>query len=102
MTATERKFFASRALNKRITDMEQTLGSELFAGNPRGIWPTLLGEQVIPYVRNVMRNLAQLAEFAGRSGRTIGYVRICTPIAATVGLHDSVPAEWGRQTWVGG
>lgn len=82
--AAEREFIAPSALSKRITDMEQMLNRELFIRNHRGIEPTPLAEQMMPYVRNVMRDLAQMSEMAhGDEHGISGYVRIITTMAAT-------------------
>lgn len=82
--AAEREFIAPSALSKRITDMEQALNRELFIRNHRGIEPTPLAEQILPYIRNVMRDLAQMNEIARGDRHGIsGYVRIITTMAAT-------------------
>jgi len=82
--AAEREFIAPSALSRRIADMERMLNQTLFIRSHRGIEPTPLAEQILPSVRNLMRELAQIDAIAhgGQDGIS-GYVRVTTTMAAT-------------------
>ncbi|TXI11545.1 MAG: LysR family transcriptional regulator [Rhizobium sp.] len=82
--AAEREHIAPSALSKRISDMEQMLNTELFVRSYRGLEPTPFAQNLLPYVRGVMRDLHQIRAMAEQSGRGIsGYVRLCATMAAT-------------------
>lgn len=75
--AAERENIAASAVSKRITDLEQSLQSELLVRHRQGIEPTAAGQALFQHARLIMRNLAELeAELIDFSGGTRGQVRI--------------------------
>jgi DNA-binding transcriptional LysR family regulator len=74
----------SSALNRRILDLEEDLGSQLFERLPRGVRPTAAGEIFIDYVRRSMRDLEQVgAQIEGLRGLLQGRVRIAVAESVT-------------------
>jgi DNA-binding transcriptional LysR family regulator len=74
----------SSALNRRILDLEEDLGSKLFERLPRGVRPTAAGEIFIDYVRRSMRELEQVgAQIEGLRGLLRGRVRIAVAESVT-------------------
>ncbi len=63
---------ASSALNRRILDIEQELGCNLFERLPRGVRPTAAGELFVDYVR---RALADLEAVTSRIEQLRGLIR---------------------------
>jgi DNA-binding transcriptional LysR family regulator len=74
----------SSALNRRILDLEEELGSQLFERLPRGVRPTEAGEIFIDYVRGSMRELEHVsAQIDGLRGLLKGRVRIAVAESVT-------------------
>jgi len=78
--AAESLHIASSALNRRILDLENELGSTLFERLPRGVRLTAAGELYVSYVR---RALADLELVGSQIEQLRGLVRGRVRIAAT-------------------
>jgi len=82
---------ASSALNRRILDLEQDLGSPLFERMPRGVRPTAAGELYISYVRNA---LSEFDLVNSRLEQLRGMVRGRVRVAAVESVAgDLLPSE---------
>lgn len=72
--AAEREHITGPAISKRITELETTLGVQLFDRHPKGIRPTAAGEALAADVRSIFATLdraeTRLSEYAaGNRGR---------------------------------
>lgn len=75
--AAEALHVVSSALNRRILDLEEELGSPLFERLPRGVRPTAAGDLFLGYVRRSMHELEQVGEqIEGLRGLLRGRVRV--------------------------
>ncbi len=82
---------ASSALNRRILDLEQELGSPLFERMPRGVRPTAAGELYISYVRDA---LSEFELVNSRLEQLRGMVRGRVRVAAVESVAgDLLPSE---------
>lgn len=74
----------SSALNRRILDLEEELGSPLFERLPRGVRPTAAGELYLAYVRRSIRELEQVAaQIDGLQRLLRGRVRLAVAESVT-------------------
>jgi DNA-binding transcriptional LysR family regulator len=92
----------SSALNRRILELEEELGSPLFERLPRGVRPTAAGELYLAYVRRSIRDLEHVgAQIEGLRRLLRGHVRLAvaesvtghmlpTAIARFQALHPNV------------
>jgi DNA-binding transcriptional LysR family regulator len=92
--AAEALHVVSSALNRRILELEQELGFELFERLPRGVRPTAAGELFLAYVRRSLKDLRQLeAQIAGLQGLMRGSIRIAVAESVTTRLlPDAIAA----------
>jgi len=75
--AADREHIAASAVSKRISDLEDVLGTPLLNRHHKGIDPTPAGRALLHHARTIIRDLAQLeSELIGYSKGTRGYVRI--------------------------
>ena len=82
--AAEALHVVSSALNRRILELEEELGFELFERLPRGVRPTAAGELFLAYVRRSLKDLRQLeAQIAGLQGLMRGSIRIAVAESVT-------------------
>jgi DNA-binding transcriptional LysR family regulator len=92
--AAERLNVASTALNRKILEIEEQVGTPLFERLPRGVRLTAAGEVVIAMVR---RSLADLSSAGSQIEQLRGLVRGLVRIACAESVaHDLVPAEIAR------
>ena len=85
--AAEALHVVSSALNRRILELEEQLGFELFERLPRGVRPTAAGELFLAYVRKSLKDLRQLeAQIAGLQGQLRGSIRIAVAESVTARL----------------
>lgn len=81
--AAAREFIAASAVSKRMSELEQTLNTELFARSNKGTRPTAAAFALLNLARSVLNDLddifAQMSEYA--SG-TRGHVRVFANISA--------------------
>ncbi len=82
--AAEALHIASSALNRRVLDLEEQLGSKLFERLPRGVRATAAGELFLAYARRSLKDLRLVqAEIAGLRGLTRGKVSIAVAESVT-------------------
>ena len=86
--AAEALHIASSALNRRILDLENELGTDLFERLPRGVRLTAAGEIFIGYVR---RSLADLELVGSQIEHLRGLVRGQVRVAAAESLASILP-----------
>ncbi|MBC8749819.1 MULTISPECIES: LysR substrate-binding domain-containing protein [Paraburkholderia] len=83
--ASEREAIAAAAVSKRITDMEQSLGTPLLSRRARGVSPTAAGEVLLRHARHLMHSVevlqADLSEF---STGVRGLVRVMANVSSIV------------------
>lgn len=85
--AAEALHVVSSALNRRILELEEELGFELFERLPRGVRPTAAGELFLAYVRRSLKDLRQLeAQIAGLQGLVRGSIKIAVAESVTTRL----------------
>jgi len=101
--AAEALHVASSALNRRVLDLEEELGSPLFERLPRGVRATAAGELLLAYVRRSLKELRLVeAQIDGLSGLVHGRVRIAVAESVTGRLLPDAIAEYhGRHPGVG-
>ena len=96
--AAEALHVVSSALNRRILDLEEELGTSLFERLPRGVRPTAAGELFLAYVRRSMRELDAVgAQIEGLRGMVRGRVRVAVAESVTSQLLPSAIAQFQRQ-----
>jgi DNA-binding transcriptional LysR family regulator len=100
--AAEALHIVSSALNRRILELEEELGTPLFERLPRGVRPTAAGEVYLAYVRRSIRDLEQVgAQIDGLRRLLRGRIRLAvaesvtghmlpTAIARFQALHPNV------------
>ena len=81
--AARRKHLAVSAVSKRITELEQQIGTPLMLRLPRGIALTPAGHSLLFHARQVFRNLGQMEEeLSDYVAGVRGHIRIFTISAA--------------------
>lgn len=85
--AARRKHMAVSAVSKRITELEQQVGTPLLLRLPRGIELTPAGHSLLFHARQIAKNLTQMEEDLGDYAAGVrGHIRICA-IQATLMHH---------------
>lgn len=93
--AAESLHVVSSALNRRILELEEELGFELFERLPRGVRPTAAGELFLAHVRRTLKDLRQLeAQIAGLHGLVRGSVRLAVAESVTPRLLPEAMAAY--------
>jgi DNA-binding transcriptional LysR family regulator len=88
---------ASSALNRRILDLEEEVGSPLFERLPRGVRLTTAGELYLAYVRRSAKDLQTLeTQLLQLRGQTRGAVRVAVAETVTPRLLPKVVASYRR------
>jgi DNA-binding transcriptional LysR family regulator len=88
----------SSALNRRILDLEEELGSPLFERLPRGVRATAAGEIFIDYVRRSMRDLEKVGgQIEALRGLLQGRVRIAVAESVTGHMLPNAIARFQEQ-----
>ena len=96
--AAEALHVVSSALNRRILDLEEELGTSLFERLPRGVRPSAAGELFIAYVRRSLRELDSLgAQIEGLRGMVRGRVRVAVAESVTCHLLPGAIAQFQGQ-----
>lgn len=86
---------ASSALNRRILDLEEDVGSPLFERLPRGVRATAAGELFIAYVRRSLKELRLVeAQIDGLRGLVRGRVRVAVAESVTGRMLPDAIAEY--------
>lgn len=96
--AAAREHIAASAVSKRLSELEQTLNTELFVRSNKGTEPTAAAYALLNLARGVLNDLdgifAQMSEYA--SGLR-GQVRVCANISAiTQFLPDELKSFMGQ------
>lgn len=79
----EREFIAPSALSRRMTELEEMLGTPLLARSKRGVSPTVAGETLLEYARSLLSGLNRLHAAVGEHAEGIrGHVRLLAIRAA--------------------
>ncbi|MDB4991205.1 MAG: transcriptional regulator [Myxococcaceae bacterium] len=85
----------SSALNRRILDLEEELGSTLFERLPRGVRPSAAGELFLAYVRRSLRDLEMVgSQIESLRGLGRGQVRVAVAESVTGHLLPSAIAQF--------
>lgn len=88
----------SSALNRRILDLEEELGSPLFERLPRGVRPTAAGELFLAYVRRSIRELEHVgAQIEGLRRLLRGRVRLAVAESVTGHMLPTAIARFQAQ-----
>jgi DNA-binding transcriptional LysR family regulator len=96
--AAEALHIASSALNRRILDLEEDVGSPLFERLPRGVRATAAGELFLAYVRRSLKELRLVeAQIDGLRGLVHGRVRIAVAESVTGRLLPDAIGEYHQQ-----
>lgn len=88
----------SSALNRRILDLEEEVGSPLFERLPRGVRPTAAGELYLAYVRRSIRELEHVgAQIDGLRRLLKGRVRLAVAESVTGHMLPTAIAQFQAQ-----
>lgn len=88
---------ASSALNRRMLDLEEEVGTPLFERLPRGVRPTAAGELLLGYVRRSLKELRKLeAQIDQLRGQMRGTVRIAVAESVTPSLLPDAISHYQR------
>jgi DNA-binding transcriptional LysR family regulator len=83
--AAEHSFMAPSALSKRLSDLENSLGTPLLLRHARGVSPTPAGQSLLHHARSVLFSLDQMqGELSEYADGVRGHVRVHANISATV------------------
>lgn len=86
---------ASSAVNRRILDLEEEVGSPLFERLPRGVRLTAAGEVLVNYVRWSLKELRKVeAQIDQLQGEVRGAVRIAVAESVTPSLLPQAICEY--------
>lgn len=89
---------ASSALNRRILDLEEDVGSPLFERLPRGVRATAAGELFLAYVRRSLKELRLVeAQIDGLRGLVRGRVHIAVAESVTGRMLPDAIAEYHQK-----
>lgn len=96
--AAESLHIASSAVNRRILDLEEEVGSPLFERLPRGVRLTAAGEVLLNYVRWSLKELRKAeSQIDQLQGEVRGAVRIAVAESVTSDLLPCAIAEYQQQ-----
>jgi DNA-binding transcriptional LysR family regulator len=89
---------ASSALNRRVLDLEQEIGTILFDRLQSGVRLTAAGEAFAAHVRRTLNDLDRFGDqLRGLQGLVSGHVAIAAPESAAVELVPGVVAAFQRK-----
>ncbi len=96
--AAETLHIASSALNRRILDLEEEVGSALFERLPRGVRLSAAGEMLLTYVRSSLRELRKVeTQIDQLQGQMRGIVRIAVAESVTPSLLPEAIAAYQQE-----
>ncbi len=96
--ASETLHIASSAVNRRILDLEEEVGTALFERLPRGVRLTAAGEMLLSYVRSSLKELRKVeTQIDQLRGAMRGVVRIAVPESVTPRLLPRAIARYREQ-----
>ena len=85
--AAERHFMATSAISKRVSDLEDTLGTQLLQRHSGGVRPTAAGLQLVAHAKEMLHLLSKIrADLSGYGTGTIGDVRVFANSTSIVGF----------------
>lgn len=92
--AAGREAIAASAVSKRITDLEQTIGTPLLLRHRLGVTPTPAGQALLRHARQLLRGIEKMqGELSEYAVGVRGHVHICANISSVVEfLPDDVSA----------
>ncbi|MBF8778630.1 LysR family transcriptional regulator [Pseudomonas fulva] len=83
--AAEREMIALSAASKRMNDMEQALGIEVFERNAKGMGLTAAGETLLYYAKRILADVEKISIDVGEHLQGVrGYVRMLANISAII------------------
>lgn len=89
---------ASSALNRRILDLEEDVGSPLFERLPRGVRATAAGELFLAYVRRSLKELRLVeAQIDGLRGLVRGRVHVAVAESVTGRMLPDAIADYHQR-----
>ena len=81
----EREMIALSAASKRMNDMEQALGIEVFERNAKGMGLTAAGETLLYYAKRILADIEKISIDVGEHLHGVrGYVRMLANISAII------------------
>ncbi|MEB6588249.1 LysR substrate-binding domain-containing protein [Pseudomonas asiatica] len=81
----EREMIALSAASKRMNDMEQALGIEVFERNAKGMGLTAAGETLLYYAKRILADIEKISIDVGEHLQGVrGYVRMLANISAII------------------
>lgn len=89
--AAERHFMATSAVSKRISDLEDTLATQLLERHSGGVRPTAAGLQLVDHAKEMLILLARIrAEMSGYGTGAKGEIKVFANSTSIVGFlgHD--------------
>lgn len=94
--AAEQEFMATSAVSKRLSDLEDTVGSSLLYRSPKGVTPTPAGQSMLHHARSVLFSLEKMqGELSEYADGVRGHVRMHANISAIV---QFLPEDLGTFT----
>ncbi|MEZ5702383.1 MAG: LysR family transcriptional regulator [Burkholderiaceae bacterium] len=94
--AAEQEFMATSAVSKRLSDLEDSVGSSLLYRSPRGVTPTPAGQSMLHHARSVLFSLEKMqGELSEYAEGVRGHVRMHANISAIV---QFLPEDLGTFT----
>lgn len=83
--AAEHEFMAASAVSKRLSDLEDTVGTALLQRHARGVTPTPAGQSLLHHARTVLFSLDKMqGELSEYAHGVRGHVRVHANISAIV------------------
>jgi DNA-binding transcriptional LysR family regulator len=97
-SAAESLRIASSALNRRVLDLEQEVGTVLFDRLPSGVRLTAAGEIFAAHVRRTLNDVKQVGEqLQNMQGQFSGHVAIGSAESAAIDMMPGFIAEFQKQ-----
>lgn len=89
--AAQREHIAASAVSKRISELEESLGTQLLRRTNKGVAPTDAGITLLQLARGVLHDMNNLyVQISEYSSGVRGHVRLCANISA---INQFLPAE---------
>jgi DNA-binding transcriptional LysR family regulator len=89
--AAEREHIAASAVSKRISELEESFGTQLLRRTNKGVVPTDAGITLLQLARGILHDMNNLAlQISEYSSGVRGHVRLCANISS---INQFLPAE---------